>query len=194
MLDLSYTHYDEELQSLLVQWQQGDSQASDTLFNRMYTELRRLSAALLSREDNVSLSASDLVNEASLRLLNLHSMSFQDKSHFLAFSATVMRQVLIDHCRKKMSQRRFHEKVTLITQCATLDQNPLDFGLLEEALLELEAIDPERVKIVEMRYYGGLSVQEIATVMGVSDSTIKRSWRASRIWLLGAIEAKRLSA
>jgi RNA polymerase sigma factor (TIGR02999 family) len=183
---------EEEVKTLLHAWRKGDTHASQKLFTHLYTQLNKISSALLSHEGGISLTTGDLVNEAAIRLINLDRIEWQDKAHFLAFSARVMRQVLIDHCRKKKANRRQHEKVTLVTLCEPQQDESIDLVLLEEALQELQVIDPKRVKIVEMRYYGGLSLQEIAEVMGVSSSTIKRNWRASRAWLLSNIEAKQL--
>lgn len=185
---------EEEVKTLLQAWRKGDTNASQKLFTHLYTQLNKISAALLFHEGGISLTTGDLVNEAAIRLINLDRIEWKDKAHFLAFSARVMRQVLIDHCRKKSANRRQHEKVTYVTLCEPQQDESIDLVLLEEALNELQAIDPMRVKIVEMRYYGGLSLQEIAEVMGVSSSTIKRNWRASRAWLLSNIEAKQLGS
>lgn len=179
-----------DIASLLKAWQQGDAVAQNTLFEMLYVELGRISAALLNKEGGISLSTGDLVNEAALRLINLNKIEWQDKTHFLALSAKVMRQVLIDHSRKKMAHKRHHQKVTLLTNMAESRTESVDLQHLEEALQELQSIDPERVRIVEMRYYGGLSLQQISDLLGVSPSTTKRSWRASRAWLLNTLEAK----
>lgn len=193
MLDANQAHSEEEIITLLHNWRGGNLDATEQLFNKLYIQLSKISSALLSNENAVSLSTGDLVNEAAIRLISLHKIDWQDRVHFLALSAKVMRQVLIDHCRKKMANRRQHERVTLLTQCEPQGEESFDLDLLEESLQELQLIDPERVHIVEMRYYGGLSLTEIAAVKGVSASTIKRSWRASRAWLLNSIESKQLS-
>lgn len=192
MYDTTSRNDEVEIKCLLLLWRDGDIDASKKLFSLLYTELKKISSAALYREGGISLSAGDLVNEAAIRLINLDRIDWQDKSHFLALSSRVMRQVIIDHCRKKNANRRKHEKVTLGTLCMPLEDESIDLVLLEEALQELQSIDPQRVQIVEMRYYGGLSLQEIAEVIGVSTSTIKRNWRASRAWLINNIEAKQL--
>lgn len=177
--------------ALLDKWRSGDEAARDELFSQLYSELRRISASLLNREGGASLSTGDLVNEAVLRLIDLERIEWQDKAHFLALSARMMRRVLIDHARKKNSDKRSHQKVTLVTHMAGGGPESVDIHHLESALVRLQAIDETRAKIVEMRYYGGLTLDEIAGVTGMSASNVKRSWRASRSWLLNALEEEK---
>ncbi|MDX1293569.1 MAG: sigma-70 family RNA polymerase sigma factor [Hyphomonas sp.] len=171
---------------LLQAWRGGDTQARDKLFNLLYVELRQVSAALLRAESNNSLSTGDLVNEAVLRLIKLDQIEWADKSHFLALSARAMRRILIDHARKKKSDKRHHHKVTLVTRVEGASQR-FDLDLLEKALIRLSVIDPDKVEIVELRYFGGMSLQEISEVVGTSESTVKRQWRVARAWLLDAM-------
>ena len=177
-----------EITQLLKAWRDGDQAARDTLFEHLYGELRLLSAALLRHEGRISLSTGDLVNDAASRLIRLDSIDWQDKAHFMALSARMMRRVLVDHARKKDAGKREHQKVTLITHLVGGTPETLSIQKLEHALLRLQAIDPVRADIVEMRYYGGLTLDEIAAVVNMSPSTIKRNWRASKAWLLGAME------
>ena len=172
--------------AMLDRWRAGDMTARDQLFSLLYTELRQVSAALLRAESNASLSTGDLVNEAAIRLLRLDQIEWADKSHFLALSARAMRRVLIDHARKKKSDKRHHYKVTLVTRIQGVVQR-LDMDVLEKCLIRLSVIDPEKASIVELRYFGGMSLEEIAEVSGVSESTVKRQWRVARAWLLDAI-------
>ena len=181
---------DQDAKLLLDAWQAGDLRARDQLFDRLYTELRKISATLLRGEGNISLTTGDLVNEAAMRVINSQSLELNDKAHFLALSARTMRRVLIDHARKHSANKRHHKKVTLVTHLMGV-QDSIDIHLLENALLRLKVMNPERAKIVEMRYYGGMSIEEIATVMGCSASTIKRDWRVSRAWLLETLEELR---
>ena len=183
---------DIEVRTLLHQWRAGDLRARDELFDRLYSELRIVSAALLRHEGRISLSTGDLVNEASTRLVGLDSIDWQDKAHFMALAARMMRRVLIDHVRKKDADKRHHQKVTLVTGVMGGPSDTIDIQALELALIRLHAIDPQRADIVEMRYYGGLSLEEIGVVIGMSPSSVKRNWRASRAWLLNAIEEARL--
>jgi len=176
-----------ETKVLLSAWRDGDVAARDALFERLYVELRKVSAVLLRGEGRVSLSTGDLVNEAVMRLIKLDQIDWQDKAHFMALSARMMRRVLIDHARRKDTDKRQHQKVTLITQIIGGANETVDLLNLEQALIRLQVINPERANIVEMRYFGGLSLEEIAEVLGVSTSTVQRAWRASRAWLRTAI-------
>ncbi len=172
---------------LLQAWRSGDTGARDQLFTLLYSELRQVSAALLRAESNNSLSTGDLVNEATLRLIRLDQIDWFDKSHFLALSARAMRRVLIDHARKKKSGKRHHHKVTLVTRLEGVEQR-LDIDILEKALIRLAVIDADKAGIVELRYFGGMSLPEIAEVVGTSESTVKRQWRVARAWLLDAMK------
>ena len=172
---------------LLTAWRNGDIVARDKLFALLYVELRKVATVLLRGEGRVSLSTGDLVNEAVMRLIKLDQIDWQDKAHFMALSARMMRRVLIDHARRKDTDKRQHQKVTLITRIVGERAETIDLMSLEQALIRLQAIDSERADIVEMRYFGGLTLDEIAEVMQVSPSTVQRSWRASRAWLRTAI-------
>jgi RNA polymerase sigma factor (TIGR02999 family) len=172
--------------ALLDAWQAGDASARDQLFTRVQDELRNIAAALLRRERGSSLSSGDLVNEAVLRLIRLDRMQWNDKAHFMALASRVMRQVLVDRARARLADKRFHDRVTLNTGLGA-DEPAVDLIDLDLALLRLEALDPERAGIVEMRYFGGMSLEEIAEVAGLSLATVKRRWRATRAWLFEAL-------
>lgn len=177
-----------DTKALLDAWRAGDADARDQLFSVLYTELRQVSAALLRAERNASLSTGDLVNEAALRLIKLDRIEWADKTHFLALSARAMRRVLIDHARKKSSNKRRHEKVTLITRIAGAGPDRIDLDMLDKALIRLAAIDADKAQIVEYRYFGNMTLEEIAEVTGSSVSTVKRSWRVARAWLFEAMK------
>jgi RNA polymerase sigma factor (TIGR02999 family) len=176
----------EDSNALLQRWRGGETAARDALFELLYSELRQVSAALLRAESNNSLTTGDLVNEAALRLIQLDQIEWADKSHFLALSARAMRRVLIDHARKKKTDKRHHRKVTLVTRFEGGSQR-LDMDVLEKSLIRLAAIDAEKASIVELRYFGGMTMEEVAEVTGTSESTVKRQWRVARAWLLDAI-------
>lgn len=182
------TQRDDDVTQLLKAWRDGSDTARDELFSRLYKELRLVSAALLRNEGRISLSTGDLVNDAAARLIRLDNIDWQDKAHFMALSARMMRRVLVDHARKKDADKRHHQKVTLITHLVGGSSETVSIQKLEHALLRLQVIDPVRAEIVEMRYYGGLSLEDIGAVVGMSPSTIKRNWRASRAWLLSAMQ------
>lgn len=162
--------------------------ARDKLFACLYAELRQISAGMLRAERHSSLATDDLVNEAAIRLLQLDRIDWSDKSHFLALAARAMRRILIDHARRKNSDKRRHKKVTLVTRMEGVP-GQLDFDILEKSLIRLSAIDSAKADIVELRYFGGLSLPEIAEVTGTSESTVKRQWRVARAWLADAMAA-----
>ena len=171
---------------LLQAWRAGDLVARDALFALVHNEMVVVSAALLRRENGVSLSTGDLVNEAAIRLIGLERIDWQGRAHFMALSARMMRRVLIDHVRAKGSDKRGHHKVTLVTNLPGVDRR-LQLSLLEAALTRLQVIDPMRGQIVELRYFGGLSIEETGEVVGCSPATVARHWRASRAWLSAAM-------
>ena len=180
-----------EAKQLLAAWRAGDMVARDRLFTLLYSELRQVSAALLRSERNSSLSTGDLVNEAVMRLVQMDQIEWADKTHFLALSARAMRRILIDNARKKHTDKRHHHKVTLVTRLGGVSSERIDFDVLEKALIRLAAIDKEKADIVELRYFAGMSHQEIAEVTGSSESTVKRGWRAARAWLIDALQEDR---
>ena len=180
----------QSAQSLLNAWRAGDLTARDKLFERLHIELRKISLTLLRGEGDISLMSGDLINEAVLRIIKSGKVEINDKAHFLALAAQVMRRVLIDHARKRASDKRHHHKVTLLTHLAGGPES-LDILQLEQALIRLKAINDKHANIVELRYYGGMTFDEIAEVMSCSTSTVKRSWRVSRTWLLETIEEQK---
>lgn len=171
--------------ALLHRWRNGDDGAGDLLFTILYDEFATIASALLRREQNqVSLFTGDLVNEAVVRLLNASDLQVVDRAHLLALSARVMRRVLLDSARRRNRLRRRGTHITLSEGRGA----GADHESLERALIRLTAIDPGRAEIVEMRYFAGLTIEEIAHVKGVSASTVKRSWEAARLWLREAME------
>jgi RNA polymerase sigma factor (TIGR02999 family) len=179
-----------ESTQLLRDWRKGDDVARDALFDRVYEELRLISASLLRGEGNASLSTGDLVSEASMRLLKLEEIDWQDKAHFMAMAARMMRRVLIDHARAKGRNKREHFNVTLATGMGPSGKDVLDLLNVEQALTRLKVLDEERASIIELRYYGGLSFEDTAEALGMSVSTAKRKWRSARAWLLMTIQSQ----
>lgn len=171
---------------LFTAWRAGDERAYDQLFTLLYPELNRVAAGMLRRERNVSLSSGDLVQEAVLRLIQLRQVDFENRAHFLALSSRFMRRVLIDHVRAKQSDKRHHHKVTLTTRFE--GGRNLDLGRLDQALVRLGLIDPERAEIVEMRYFGGMTLKDIGEVLSLSEATVKRRWATARAWLIDAMD------
>ena len=166
----------------MASWQSGDSEAGDALFKQVHTELERIAAAKLSREFNSSLSTGDLINEAVIRLSKLTRMEFRSRAHILSLASKIMRQVLTDQARRRNADKRYHTKVTLQTNVGEWEM-PLELISLDAFLNELREIDPQRADIVEMRFFGGMSLTDISTVLDISVATVKRRWQASRIWL-----------
>ena len=171
---------------LLADWRAGDDRARDQLFERLYSELGKISASLLRGERNSTLSAGDLVNEAAIRLIQIDDIDWANRSHFMALAAKAMRRILIDHARKKNANKRAHDRVTLLTKFEGAQQS-LELDALEKALIRLNNIDQEKAQIVELRYFGNMSLAEIGEVLGTSESTVKRQWRVARTWLAEAM-------
>jgi RNA polymerase sigma factor (TIGR02999 family) len=173
----------ESVPQLLLRWRNGDQSARDNLFEIMYEDMKRSATAVLrKRWSKSSLQPTELVNEAYLKLAGLNELDWQDRSHFLAMSATVMRQFLIDQHRREFADKRSHDKITLLTNHLG-ESTSVNFGQLNDALGELAAISSEYGRVVEMKFFAGMTHEEIAQVMGVSETTVKRQWRGARAWL-----------
>jgi RNA polymerase sigma factor (TIGR02999 family) len=170
---------------LLARWHGGDDEARDRVIARLHPELAQIAAARLRGERNSSLSTHDLINDAVLRLMQLQGGSPADRAHFIALSSRLMRHVLIDHARKKASDKRRHLKVEL---CTAIDgEQRLDLIALDSALVRLGAIDAQLMELVEMRYFGGMTIADISLATGMSEPTVKRRWQAARAWLTDAL-------
>lgn len=176
----------DEVRACLAQWRDGDLAARDRLFHLLYGELSHAAAAMLRGEGNVSLSVGDLVHETFLKLIGLDQIDWQDRAHFLALTSVMMRRALIEHVRAKRRAKRDHQKVELVTNIP--DVVNADLVEINDALDELARIDPERAGVVEMRYFGGMEITDIAIVLGLSESTVKRRWQAARLWLYEALQ------
>lgn len=154
------------------------------MLERYYSEYRQLARHVLGRDSAAAyIQPTELAHEAALRIFKLERMDIAGRTHFLSLSARVMRQVLIDEVRRFRAQKRQAPQV--LTQWNS-EPSPANFDIedFNEALTRLESIDPERARIVEQRFFAGLTVEEIAAVTGVSESTVKRQWRVARAWLL----------
>ncbi|WP_414899588.1 ECF-type sigma factor [Sphingomonas flavalba] len=164
-------------------WRDGDRLAGERLFREIETSLHRIAEQRLAREGHHSLCAGDLVNEAVVRFARLERVEWESRQHILAFASTMMRQILLDHARRKNSGKRQHDAVTLCTNIPGTEPE-IELIALNQAMQDLAAFDPERARIVEMRYFGGMSLPDIATVLGLSETTVKRRWASTRAWLL----------
>lgn len=176
-----------ETRILLTDWRAGDGHARDRLIARLHPELAQIAAARLRQERDSSLSTGDLINDAVVKLMRIEGVAPVDRAHFVALSSRLMRNILVDHARAKRANRRDHIRVELCT--AIEKDRRFDFDELESALIRLGAIDAQLVEIVEMRYFGGMSIPDIATVMRLSEPTIKRRWQTARAWLTDALSS-----
>jgi len=178
---------DTDISALLRAWGDGDQDALDALTPIVYEELHRLARRYLRGErSGHSLQATALVNEAYMRLADYTRMHWQDRAHFFAVSAQVMRRILVDHARRHNVKRgRGVQHVSLedAVVVAPPEDAEADLVALDQALIDLTRIDPRKAQIVEMRFFGGLTVEEIGEVLKVSTGTIKRDWRAAKAWL-----------
>ena len=175
--------------ALLIQWKSGDRAAFEALIPIIYKELHRLARQQLRKErDDHTLQSTALVNEAYLRLIGQDSGQLSSRTHFLGVAAHVMRQILIDHARARGAVKRDGgNRVELDESEHPVLDPDADVVALDEALTELAQVDPDLCRIVEMRYFGGLSVEDTAEAMGVSQATIKREWTAAKAWLSHAL-------
>jgi RNA polymerase sigma-70 factor (ECF subfamily) len=172
--------------AMLRAWSGGKEPASDELIRAVYHELRRLARRHLHRErPNHTLDTAGLINEAYLRLVEQRSVHWQDRRHFYALSAELMRRVLVDHARSRHRQKRGGPNEAHSLDHVQVFTGPVDLDLvaLDQALDRLAKIDALQVKVVEMRYFAGLGVVEIAEVLKISPATVKREWAAAKAWL-----------
>lgn len=162
----------------------GDVGAPEKLLELVYDDLRRLAAAYLRNERNAqTLQATALVHEAYLRLVDWENVSWQNRAHFFAVAAQVMRRILVDHARAKRAQKRdFGQRVAFDEAVSFPAEKGVDLLALEEALSSLEEIDARQAKIVELRFFGGLSLEETAHVLNISETTVKREWTFAKAW------------
>ena len=176
---------ENEITNLLDQISAGDGDAAERLLPLVYEDLRRLARAYFADERNEhTLQPTALVHEAYIRLANWENVSWQNRAHFFAVAADVMRKVLIDHARRKNAMKRDGGQKILLDEAAEFSgEKQLDLVKLDEALQTLEKIDAQQAKIVELKFFAGLTNEEIAEVVGTSDSTVKREWRIAKAWL-----------
>ncbi|MCP4205150.1 MAG: sigma-70 family RNA polymerase sigma factor [bacterium] len=175
-----------EITRLLEEWREGDREAANHLFPLVYRELRAMAHRQLARRvPGDSLVTTALVHEAYLKLVDRSRAAFNDRGHFFAVAARAMRQILVDQARKRTSKKRGgrERKVTLEEGKVPLRERAAEVLALDEALARLEKIEPRLGQVVELRFFGGLSVEEAAEALAVSARTVKRDWRRARIFL-----------
>jgi RNA polymerase sigma factor (TIGR02999 family) len=180
------THSPKEITQLLVDWRNGDKAAIDRLMPIVYDELRRLASSFFRRERvNHTLQPTALVNEAYLHLVGQSEVSWQNRAHFFGAAAQLMRRILIDHARARNADKRGggELRVSLKEEMAATEQREVDLIALDAALDELATLDEQQSRIVEMRFFGGLSIEETAEVLAISPATVKREWSTAKAWL-----------
>jgi RNA polymerase sigma factor (TIGR02999 family) len=175
---------------LLRAWGGGDKQALDRLTPLVYRELHQIAGRLMAgQRPNHTLQATALVNEAYVRLVDAREASWQDRAHFFALCARAMRQILIDHARARASEKRGGGQVALELDEALAAAPAREINLLEldDALNRLAALDPRKSQVVELRFFGGLNLEETAEALRVSTKTVQRDWDLARAWLFGEL-------
>jgi RNA polymerase sigma factor (TIGR02999 family) len=176
----------DDVTQLLLAWGRGDPSALERLLPLVEAELRRLARHYMRGErTGHTLQATALVNEAYLRLVEQHRVQWQNRAHFVGVAARLMRRVLVDHARTHQYAKRGGgaRRVTLDDAAGLVLNRPVDLVALDEALGRLAAVDGRKARVVELRFFGGLSVEEAAEVLGVSAVTVKREWAMARAWL-----------
>lgn len=174
-----------DVTALLAAWSNGDGGANDRLIDAVYTELRALARGYLRRERaDHSLAPTALVHEAYLKLVDQRRVQWHNRAHFFAIAAHVMRRLLVDHARAHGAVKRgAGQRVSLLDIDVGVDPTDLDVIALDAALVRLAALDRRQSRLVELRFFGGLTGDEIATVLGVAPITVKRDWALARAWL-----------
>jgi len=177
---------EHDLTDLLRAWTSGDGQALEKITPRVYGELHRLAGLYMAGERiNGPLQTTALINEAYIRLIRWKDVQWQSRTHFFAMAAKLMRRVLLDAARQRHKKKRGGgiADTTFDEACVLNPQRPEDLIALDDALTELGELDPRKAQIVELRFFGGLSVDETATVMELSERTVMREWDRARAWL-----------
>lgn len=179
-----------EFTQLLSAWRRGDAAAGDRVIGAAYAELHAVADRQLAgeRRDH-TLQPTALVNEAYLRLSGLERIDWRDRTHFVRVAARLMRQILVDHARRRnAAKREGGERITLSgIEPAGDAGGTIDIVAVDDALARLEALDATKGRIVELRYFGGLTIEETAEAMALSPATVKRHWQAARVWLFDAL-------
>jgi RNA polymerase sigma factor (TIGR02999 family) len=176
----------EPVTDLLRRWRQGDSTALEKLLPLVYNELRRIARRQLRRErPNHTLQPTALVHEVYLKLVDQHSIEWQNRAQFYGVAAQLIRRILVDHVRNQRTAKRGAGALTLTLDDAVSEpaRQDIDLMKLDDALLSLSRMDEQQSRVVEMRFFGGLSIEETAEALGVSLSTVKRDWAAAKAWL-----------
>ena len=178
-----------DLSTLLAAWGAGDDAALDSLVSLVYPEMRRLARQQLRRQSGNTLESAALANEAYLKLLQAGGINCENRVHFLALCSQITRRILVDHARGRGSLKRGGDivHVPLEDAIAGAEAQGIEMLALHEALLALASTDPRKARVVECRYFGGLTIEETAEALGISIKTAKRDWQMARAWLFNAL-------
>lgn len=182
-----------EITQLLQAWSSGDDQALERLTPLVYNELHRTAQRYMARErPDHTLQATALIDEVYLRLVDCDRVSWQDRNHFFAVCARLMRRILTDFARSRNYQKRggAARKITFDENLFVSPEPAADLVALDAALVGLAGVDKRKSDVVELRFFGGLSIKDTAEVLGVSDETVKRDWRLAKLWLLREMSAE----
>ncbi len=183
----------DQVTELLLEWRQGNDSALQRLTPLVYDEIRRIAHRFMQRErDGHTLQTTALVNEAYLRLLGQQQVDWNSRAHFFGVTAQVMRHVLVDHARRRHYLKRGGdaERVPLEDVRLMTNERAGELIALDEALDQLAKLDPRKARVIELRYFGGLSLEETATILEVSVMTVRRDWRAAKAWLYDAVRGE----
>jgi len=183
----------KEVTQLLIAWSNGDQESLEKLVPLVYDELRRIARRYMEREPaGHTLQTTALVNEAYLRLIEQKGMKWQNRAHFFAISAQLMRRILVSMARARHANKRGGDarQVSLDEALVISEERAAELVALDEAMNELAALDPRRSRVVELRYFGGLSVEETAEVLKISPETVMREWKRAKAWLYTELNRK----
>jgi RNA polymerase sigma factor (TIGR02999 family) len=181
-----------DVTQLLIEWSDGDRLAGEQLLSAVYTELHRQASRAMRREsDEITLQATALVHEAYLRLVDQKRVEWRNRSHFFGVAAQLMRRILVDHARRRRARKRGHGMRPLalgdahadMVGAASTETAGVDVLVLDEVLERLAALDERQARIVELRYFGGLNIEDTAEALHISPATVKREWAVARAWL-----------
>lgn len=180
-----------DISGLLAAWGQGDEAALNGLVSAMYPELRRIARLHLARRGRgETLESAALANEAYLKLIRAGSLRVENRVHFLALCSQIIRRILVDHARVRSHARRDGARVTLNEDLLGTTVREIELLALDRALDALARIDQRKVRVVELRYFGGLNIEDTASVLGISVETTKRDWRMAKSWLLATLRGE----
>ena len=183
----------ERVSELLFNWGHGDQSAREELIPLVYVELRRIARRYLWKErPDHTLQSGALVHEAYLHLLHEEPPQWQNRAHFFGFAAQLMRHILVDHARGRLAAKRGAgaPRLALNPEIALPQKREVDLVALDDALTKLATLDPKQSRLIELRFFGGLSIEEAAVVLGISPATVKREWATARAWLQREMKRK----